>query len=95
MASSPHRIAGFMAAAAIMISTAATACTEVVVGIWRYASATVTSFVAGFLNCASPKVGQVVDRPQVERVAAKSFVARLLKRERPRLEASWRMCPSI
>jgi hypothetical protein len=95
MASSPHRITGFMAAAVIFISTAATACTEAVVSVWRYASATVASFAAGFLNCASPKVGQVVDRPQVERVAAKAFVARLMKRERPRLEAGWRMCPSI
>jgi len=26
---------------------------------------------------------------------AAAFVARLLKRERPRMEAGWRMCPSI
>jgi IS4 transposase len=39
--------------------------------------------------------GQAAERkPTVLRVAARSFVARLVKRETPRVEASWRMCPS-
>lgn len=38
--------------------------------------------------------GQVAHRPTVERIAAKAFLARLVKRDRPRIEAGWRMCPS-
>ena len=33
-------------------------------------------------------------KPQVAKVRAKAFIARLVKRERPLLSASWRMCPS-
>lgn len=32
---------------------------------------------------------------QRKRVAVSSFVARIVKRERPLLSSSWRMCPSI
>lgn len=33
--------------------------------------------------------------PRALIVAARTFTARILKRERPVLSASWRMCPSI
>jgi len=33
-------------------------------------------------------------RPRVAFVAAKAFVLRLAKRERPRISPTWRMCPS-
>lgn len=35
------------------------------------------------------------NRPDPQLVRASSFVARILKRENPRVEAGWRMCPSI
>lgn len=34
-------------------------------------------------------------RPAVAFVQAKAFVQRIMKRERPQLTGSWRMCPSI
>lgn len=33
-------------------------------------------------------------RPQVLILAAKHFVARIVKRERPTISSDWRMCPS-
>lgn len=36
-----------------------------------------------------------VRQPAVLLVQAKAFVLRLIKRERPVVTASWRMCPSI
>ena len=33
--------------------------------------------------------------PQARQVAAVEFVRRLIKRERPVVQATWRMCPSI
>lgn len=37
---------------------------------------------------------QLLKRPAVLLVAAKSFVLRLARREAPRIENTWRMCPS-
>lgn len=37
---------------------------------------------------------QMLKRPAVLLVAAKSFVLRKIRREAPRIENSWRMCPS-
>lgn len=34
-------------------------------------------------------------RPRVAFVAAKAFVLRLAKRERPQMSPTWRMCPSV
>lgn len=34
-------------------------------------------------------------RPAITHVQAKAFVQRIIKRERPVLSSSWRMCPSI
>jgi predicted MPP superfamily phosphohydrolase len=34
-------------------------------------------------------------RPAITVVQAKAFVQRIIKRERPELSSSWRMCPSI
>ena len=36
-----------------------------------------------------------VNRPAVVLVQAKAFVQRLVKRERPVVTSTWRMCPSI
>lgn len=34
-------------------------------------------------------------KPRVMLVSARSFVARLMRRERPALSPGWRMCPSV
>lgn len=34
-------------------------------------------------------------KPRVTLVSARSFVARLMRRERPALSPGWRMCPSV
>ena len=34
-------------------------------------------------------------RPRVAFVQAKAFMQRIIKRERPVMTASWRMCPSV
>jgi hypothetical protein len=45
---------------------------------------------------AAPVVGDKADtRTSRLLTAASSFVKRLVKRERPRIEARWAMCPSI
>lgn len=36
----------------------------------------------------------VVDKPQRVLQASKAFYARMVKRERPAVQGSWRMCPS-
>lgn len=38
--------------------------------------------------------GRLMRAPSVLLVAAKSFVLRLVRREAPRIENTWRMCPS-
>ena len=34
------------------------------------------------------------DKPRVQLVAAKAFILRMVKRERPNVTPLWRMCPS-
>lgn len=87
-------VTAIISAAVIVISSAATACTAMVADTFAFMRQVVRDFATGFLNCAMPPVGQVVDLPKVERVQARAFVARLLKRERPQVTAGWRMCPS-
>lgn len=42
---------------------------------------------------ASPSAGEI-ERQAVPRERAKSFLQRILKRERPHVTPGWRMCPS-
>jgi len=48
------------------------------------------------LNACSLAAGEGsgVAKPTVMRIQAKSFVMRLVKRERPVVTSTWRMCPS-
>lgn len=54
------------------------------------------AFVLAPTQMTQPPAGQLVQRePAVLLVAARAFVARLLRRETPHIEAGWRMCPSV
>lgn len=79
------------AAAALCVGMASTAwrpIREVAVGAARFVKRLVLD---GFkLAAAEPETS----KPQVRRVQAKAFILRILKRERPVLSQSWRMCPS-
>lgn len=54
----------------------------------------VARFDACVLHVAQVFSEPTLQAPHVKHVQARSFVARLLKRERPTIESSWRMCPS-
>lgn len=55
----------------------------------------VIGLLAPILKLAQPKSGTVQHRPTVTLVAAKTYVARWLRRDEPRVQAQWRMCPSV
>lgn len=53
--------------------------------------------VCGWIEQTLPaplRAGVVAHRPAVALVAAKNFVLRFIRRETPRIESRWRMCPS-
>lgn len=47
-----------------------------------------------FVDIVAP-AAETLQRPAVAFVQAKAFVQRIVKRERPVMTASWRMCPSV
>lgn len=75
---------------AMLVATTAPV-VHTVVAAWRYAA---SAFCSGLENLHQAPCGEIATRPTVERVKAHAFVARLLKRERPRVTTGWRMCPS-
>jgi hypothetical protein len=50
---------------------------------------------SGLENLHQAPAGEISSKPTVARVRAHAFVARLVKRERPRVTSQWRMCPSV
>lgn len=54
-----------------------------------------TSFDHLVLKLVPLKASALGFRPWLPLVLAKAYVQRLVKRETPRMEAGWRMCPSI
>jgi hypothetical protein len=52
------------------------------------------AFVVRAVEIVAPKDAEA-KAPAVLLVRAKAFVQRIVKRERPVVTASWRMCPSI
>jgi hypothetical protein len=58
----------------------------------RRAAGVFRDFILGALELAHQPAA--VRQPAVLLVQAKAFVLRLIKRERPVVTASWRMCPS-
>lgn len=60
----------------------------------RVAADWVTLHVLTAASLAPAKAGQVAKTPERMLRAASSFTSRLIRRERPRIENAWRMCPS-
>ena len=83
----------FLAIALLACASLAVACyhavADPVVAVCRMAK----SFVLDACKLAANE-GSGVAKPAVQCVQAKAFVQRLVKRERPVLTNSWRMCPS-
>ena len=81
-------------AAALCLSAAAISTFHRAVDVVANAARVVKSVLLDGFKLASPET--VIQRqPLVRFVAAKAFTARFLKRERPQMSGSWRMCPSI
>lgn len=88
------KLASIVAIACIGLAVALSTAYDYAITACRAAASWVTSHV---LNAASlaptePKA-QSVEQKAI--VAAKQFVLRTIKRERPRVESTFRMCPSI
>lgn len=61
-----------------------------------YAARRAADFAFGAVLHVAAKCGkELVQRPLVTIVSAKDRVLRLIKRDAPRIEGSWRMCPSV
>ena len=85
--------------AVVACMAAAAACTSAVshaghaiAATARYAWDRITSWLE---PAAERPKSPAQTRPRVALVAARSFVARLMRRERPIVTPLWRMCPSV
>ena len=68
-----------------------------VVSTFHRAYEAVKFAVCGWIERTLPapvRAGTAEHRPAVALVAAKNFVLRFIRRETPRIESRWRMCPS-
>lgn len=87
-------LASILAISALAVSAAATTIGDTVLHL----RACVTEFavyVAHTLRLLyQPIAGEVAERPTVARISAKAHALRQAKRQRPRIESTWRMCPS-
>lgn len=85
-------------AAAMCLGVAKAACHDVhqlIVRIHGMARDFVIGLLAPIQKLAQPKAGTVQHSTTLTLVAARAYVARSLRRDPPRLEAQWRMCPSV
>lgn len=84
----------FLAIALLACASLAVACyhavADPIVAVCRMAK----SFVLDACALAANEESGIA-KPAVQRVQAKAFVQRLVKRERPVVTSTWRMCPSI
>lgn len=85
--------------AVVACMAAATACAsavsnagQAIASTARYAWCRITSWLE---PAAERPKSSVQTRPRVALVAARAFVGRLMRRERPTVTPRWRMCPSI
>jgi hypothetical protein len=91
-----YRTRSFLSSLAVAVCLAASS-------IVTYASDAISelrNWVLTRIDAAVLHVAAVFHQPSLEKPRAKfaqarAFVARLLKRERPHIESSWRMCPSV
>lgn len=83
------------------IALAALACASIAVAAVHRISDTFLTAVSAFKDFAKDAFKAVAEKQATQAVIAvplvqaKAFVARLVKRERPRTTDGWRMCPSI
>lgn len=88
------RLLSFAFAAALAVASCAAAAvdfaTHAAVSAYRWGAKILRNTFAGPVEFQP--AAQL--EPQVRRTAARQFVARVLKRERPTISSSWRMCPS-
>lgn len=94
-----HRLSGLLlASAALALSAFSSAIDTTVVAVYRMRRA--LNVVASFFGAAFDKLVMAVfhksapNKPAVLLMQAKQFVLRTIKRERPQIEARYRMCPS-
>ena len=81
--------------AAVMVSALAVA-TDYAHTALRYAYSVAGRMSRSLMTgLAEFKPEPLMEMPKVAFVKAKSFVQRIVKRERPILSNTWRMCPSI
>jgi len=87
-----HTFLAVLAIAAAGAIAAAVHIMEPVVTMAKRAGAAARDFVLHGFELAAQTA--TVRQPAVLLLQAKAFVLRLIKRERPVVTASWRMCPS-
>lgn len=89
------RFASIVAIACVAVATAS-ACIGHAVSAIAYTFQAGWDYVLGRVPIAPADTkSETSARPRVALVKARSFVARLMRRERPRVTPLWRMCPSI
>ena len=62
-----------------------------IVSAWEYG----VDLARGILAGPVPMATRADIRPQIQQVQAVAFSAGIIKRDRPRVFSTWRMCPSI
>lgn len=87
-----HRFANFLAMAVVACAALFTVTRDTIVDAARHAVATVKKVFSHGLQLADQT--PAVREPSVRLLQAKEFAGRLMKRERPLITTSWRMCPS-
>lgn len=83
----------FLAIALMACASLAVACYHAVADPIVSVCRSVKAFALDACSLAANE-GSGVAKPAVMRVQAKAFVMRLVKRDRPVVTSSWRMCPS-
>ncbi len=82
-----------VAAAALCMAAASTAYRQTADAVCTFARAFKNVVLDGFKLAAQLDSGKAL--AVVPFVQAKAFVLRIIKRERPEVSTSWRMCPSV
>lgn len=83
-------------ALAATASFATTAVSSIVRGVHSIAELLCKWAFSGLENLHQVPAGEVSQRqPEIRRVSARAFMARLMRRARPQVTPGWRMCPSV
>ncbi len=84
------RFRSLMATICLAAASVATATVDRAWRAWRWS----IDALFGWLKPAEPEVYRNRPGPQLALIAAKQYLMRQVKRERPQLSPSWRLCPS-